>query len=262
MQKISVVIVCKNEEDQIGRCLQSLKDLTDDVVVLDNGSSDDTKNIVRNTGARLIEDTWEGFGKTKNKATRLAKYDWILNLDADESIDAELKNSILNLRLNHSNEVFEIKFKNFLGDKHLRFGEWGGDKHIRLFNRTHVNWDEAIVHESLSLPAGVKIERMEGFVLHYTAKDVAELADKMSHYALLNAAKYAADGRTSSWVNVYFAPVFSFVKYYIFKLGFADGLAGFICARMSSYYTFMKYARLLELNRAKVKRETSKTPVR
>lgn len=254
MQKISVVIVCKNEEDQIGRCLQSLKDLTDDVVVLDNGSTDNTKNIVRNTGARLIEDTWEGFGKTKNKATRLAKYDWVLNLDADELIDTELKDSLLNLQLNSSNEVFEIKFKNFLGDKYLRFGEWGGDRHIRLFNRTYVNWNEAIVHEGLSLAPGAKIVRMDGSVLHYTAKDVAELANKMSRYALLNAAKYAAEGRRSSWINMYFGPFFSFVKYYIFKLGFADGVAGFVCARMSSYYTFIKYARLLELNKSNVKR--------
>src|SRR5215471_13964613 len=122
MQKISVVIICKNEEDQIGRCLRSLEELTDDVVVLDNGSTDHTKDIVRNAGARLIEDTWEGFGKTKNKATRMSKYDWVLNLDADESIDTELKNSLLKLPLANSNEVFEIKFKNFLGNKHLRFG--------------------------------------------------------------------------------------------------------------------------------------------
>ena len=255
MQKISVVIVCRNEEDQIGRCLRSLEDLTDDVVVLDNGSTDNTKTIVRSTRARLVEDTWEGFGRTKNKATRLAKYDWILNLDADESIDRELKNSLMKLPLNNSEEVFEIKFKNFLGGKHLRFGEWGDDKHIRLFNRTHVNWNEAIVHEGLSMPRGVKIVRTEGYVLHYTAKDVAELADKMSRYALLNAAKYAAEGRRSSWINIYLAPIFSFVKYYLFKLGFADGLAGFVCARMSSYYTFIKYARLLELNRSNVKGE-------
>jgi glycosyltransferase involved in cell wall biosynthesis len=254
MQKISVVIVCKNEESHIGRCLQTLEGLTDDVVVLDNGSTDDTKNIVRNARARLIEESWEGFGKTKNKATRFAKYDWILNLDADESIDTELKNSLLKLPLNNSKEVFEIKFKNFLGDKHLRFGEWGDDKHIRLFNRTEVNWNEAIVHESLSITRGVEIATIKGFVLHYTAKDVAELADKMLRYALLNAAKYSAEGRRPSWINIYLAPIFSFVKHYIFKFGFADGLAGFVCARMSSYYTFVKYARLLELNKANVKR--------
>src|SRR5215510_6358381 len=146
MQKISVVLICKNEEDEIGQTLQSLSGLTDDIVVLDNGSTDNTKNIVRDAGARLIEEGWEGFGKTKNKATGFAKYDWILNLDADESIDQDLKNSISDLSLQNDNEVFQIKFKNFLGDTHLRFGEWGADSHIRLFNRRKVNWNEAIVH--------------------------------------------------------------------------------------------------------------------
>jgi len=255
MQKISVVIICRNEENHIGRCLQSLEGLTDDVVILDNGSTDGTKNVVRNAGARLVEESWEGFGKTKNKATRFAKYDWILNLDADEAIDIKLKSSLLGLSLSKSDEVFQIKFKNFLGDKHLRFGEWGDDRHIRLFNRTHVNWNDAIVHESLAMPRGTKIARMEGYVLHYTANDITELSDKMSRYALLNAAKYAAQGRRSSWINIWLAPTFSFVKYYIFKLGFADGLAGFVCARMSSYYTFIKYARLLELNKSNAKSE-------
>ena len=253
MQKISVVIICKNEEHHIGRCLQSLEGLTDDIVILDNGSTDGTKNVVLNAGARLVEESWEGFGKTKNKATRFAKYDWILNLDADESIDAELKYSLLNLPLSNSDQVFQIKFKNFLGDKHLRFGEWGDDKHIRLFNRTHVNWNDAIVHESLTIPPGTKVRRMAGHVLHYTANDITELADKMSRYALLNATKYAEQGRKSSWINIFLAPIFSFIKYYIFKLGFADGLAGFVCARMSSYYTFIKYARLSELNKTNVK---------
>jgi glycosyltransferase involved in cell wall biosynthesis len=251
MQKVSVVIICKDEEEEIGRTLQSLGGLTDDIVVLDNGSTDNTKNIVRDLGARLVEESWEGFGKTKNKATRFAKYDWILNLDADESIDAELKNSLLNLPLQNADEVFEIKFKNFFGDTYLRFGEWGRDRHIRLFNREKVNWNEAIVHEGLIFPPGVRIEKLKGFVLHYTVKNRAEFAGKMLRYGLLNAEKYAREGKRSSWLRIYLAPVFTFLKYYIFRLGFLDGRAGFICATMSSYYTHVKYARLLELNKVK-----------
>jgi glycosyltransferase involved in cell wall biosynthesis len=251
MQRISVVIICKNEEEKIGRCLKSLQGLTDDIVVLDNGSIDDTKEIVRKLGARLIEESWEGFGKTKNKATNLAKYDWVLNLDADESIDEELKQELLNLPLNNDDVVFEMKFKNFLGNHYLRFGEWGGDKHIRLFNRSKVNWNEARVHESLLLPPGVQIKRLKGFVLHYTVRSVAEFASKMLYYGLLNAEKYFEEGRKSSWVNIYVSPAFSFIKYYIFKLGFLDGWAGWVCARMTSYYTFIKYTRLLELNKKK-----------
>ena len=251
MQKISVVIICKNEEEEIGRCLQSVQGLTDDIVVLDNGSIDNTKNIVRNAGARLIEESWEGFGKTKNKATSLAKYNWVLNLDADESIDQELKEALSNLQLDSDNEVFEIKFKNFLGDTYLRFGEWGGDKHIRLFNRNKVSWNEARVHEGLLFPPGIKVKKVKGFVLHYTVKNVAEFAEKMRRYALLNAEKYAEAGKKSSWLNIYAAALFSFMKYYIFKLGFLDGWAGWICAKMTSYYTYIKYARLLELNKEK-----------
>jgi len=251
MQKISVVIICKDEEDEIGRTLHSLGGLTDDIIVLDNGSTDNTKNIVRDSGARLIEESWEGFGKTKNKATSFAKYDWVLNLDADESIDEELKKSLLNLSLQNDNEVFEIKFKNFLGNAYLRFGEWGWDRHIRLFNRKRVNWNEAIIHERLTSPPGIRTKKLKGFVLHYTVKNEVEFAGKMQKYGLLNAEKYAKEGKRSSWVKIYLAPVFSFLKYYVFQLGFLDGRAGFICAKMSSYYTHIKYARLLELNKAK-----------
>ena len=251
MQKISVVIVCKDEEDEIGRTLQSLAGLTDDIVVLDNGSTDNTKNIVRELGARLEEESWEGFGNTKNKATRFAKYDWILNLDADESVDEELKTSLLKLPLQNDDEVFEIKFKNFLGDTYLRFGEWGNDRHIRLFNRRKVNWNEAIVHEGLIFAPGTRIKKLKGFVLHYTVKNKAEFAAKMQKYGLLNAEKYAREGKRSSWLRIYLAPVFTFLKYYVFQLGFLDGRAGFICAKMSSYYTHIKYARLMELNKGK-----------
>ena len=251
MQNISAVIVCKNEEDEIGRCLQSLTGLTDDVVVLDNGSTDRTQSIAREAGARVIEDTWEGFGRTKKKATGFAIYDWILNLDADESIDAELKNSLLSLSLDNDQEVFEIKFKNFLGDKYVRFGEWGGDKHIRLFNRTKVNWNEARVHEGLLLSSEIKVKKLKGYVLHYTMKNEAEFAEKMSKYANLSAEKYAEQGKKSSWFKVKIAPLFAFLKYYIFKLGFLDGREGWICAKMTSYYTFLKYARLFEMNKSK-----------
>jgi len=217
--------------------------------VFDNGSTDNTKNIVRRSGARLIEGSWEGFGKTKNKATGFAKYDWVLNLDADESVDEELKKSLLNLSLDNDEEVFEIRFRNFLGENYLRFGEWGGDKHIRLFNRKKVNWNVAPVHEALQLAPGVKIKKLKGYIRHYTVKDQEEYLNKTIRYAELSAEKYAAQGKRSSWFKIYMAPAFSFLKYYFFKLGFLDGKAGFICARMTSYYTFIKYARLLELNR-------------
>ena len=147
MQRLSVVIVCKNGAKVIGETIKSFSGLTDDILVYDNGSTDATKDIVKQSNARLIEGSWDGFGKTKNKANALAKYDWILSLDADEAIDDELKQNLLKQDLADEKKVFDLKFKNFLGDKWLRFGEWGNDKHIRLFNRVRIKWNDADVHE-------------------------------------------------------------------------------------------------------------------
>jgi glycosyltransferase involved in cell wall biosynthesis len=253
MQRLSVVIACKNGASVIGETIKSFAGLTDDILVYDNGSTDGTKHIVKSSGARLAEGSWEGFGKTKNKANVLAKYDWILSLDADEAIDEELKRNLLELKLEDEKAVYTIRFKNFLGNKWLRFGEWGDDKHIRLFNRRQVNWNDAAVHESLLFPQDVKIETVKGFVLHKTAASVIEYKEKMKIYAELNAEKYFKLGKNAGWLNIIFSPLFSFIKNYFFKLGFLDGLAGFQCAWINAGYTFLKYKALRQSGRQSAK---------
>jgi glycosyltransferase involved in cell wall biosynthesis len=252
MQKISVVIVCKNEANVIGETIASFAGLTDDIIVYDNGSKDATREIVRKSNAKLVEGSWEGFGKTKNKANEPAKYDWILSLDADEAIDEELKKNLLQLDLADEKKVYELKFKNFFGHKWLRFGEWGTDKHIRIFNRKHIKWNDAEVHEALLIPDGVQVITVKGYVLHKTAPDSITYENKMKKYAQLNAKKYFLHGKRSSKLKIYLAPAFSFIKNYIFKLGFLDGKEGFDCARINALYTFIKYKKLLELNRKKM----------
>lgn len=254
MQKISVVIISKNKADVIGNTLLSFDGLTDDIVVYDNGSTDNTQEIIKQNNAHLHEGTWEGFGKTKNKANGLAKYDWILSLDADEAIDEALKKSLRELDLAEPDKVYELKFKNYLGKKWLRFGEWGNDKHIRLFNRKNIHWNNAEVHEALILPAGIEIQTVLGFVLHKTATDAKQYENKMRNYARLNAEKYFQQGKKSGIIKMYLSPVFSFMKNYFFNLGFLDGTAGFECARINALYTFLKYRRLKELNEAVGKR--------
>jgi glycosyltransferase involved in cell wall biosynthesis len=249
MQQLSVVIICKNEADVIGKTLQSLEGLCDDIIVYDNGSTDNTLEQIRKFNVQLRQGTWEGFGQTKNNGIALAKYDWILSLDADEAIDEELKRSLLALKLTGDNDVYEIRFKNFLGNKYLKYGEWGSDKHIRLFNRKKTKWNDASVHEELLMPAGRTIKKLNGYILHQTMKDMNDYAAKMVRYAMLNAEKYYRQGKRSSFFKIRIAPGLSFVYYFILKLGFLDGYAGYVCARMTSYYTFLKYARLRELNR-------------
>src|SRR5688572_25018416 len=222
MQQLSVVIICKNGASVIGETIKSFSGLTDDIVVYDNGSTDGTQEIVRQTGAKLFEDKWEGFGKTKNRANTLAKYDWIFSLDADEAIDEELKKNLLQESLVDEMKVYEFRYKNFLGNKWLRFGEWGNDKHTRLFNRRQVKWNDAEVHESLIIPQGIKKSTIHGYVLHKTASSIDEYKSKMDKYARLNAEKYFKQGKKAGEFKIYFSPIFSFIINYFLRLGFLD----------------------------------------
>ena len=247
MQPVSVVIICKNEAAVIGATLQSLQGVSDDIIVYDNGSTDDTVAIAKGFNVQVHQGSWEGFGKTKTKANSLAKHDWILSLDADERIDTDLKKSLLAFQPTGNRVVYDLRFKNFLGDKLLKYGEWGHDYHIRLFNRTIVQWNNEPVHETLLIPPDVKAIRMNGCILHKTMKDLHEYAHKMVHYAMLSADKYYQKGKKASWFKIRLSPGFNFLNYYVLKLGFLDGHAGYICARMTAHYTFLKYARLREL---------------
>lgn len=249
--QFSIVIVCKNEAAVIRHLLDSAQTITDDVVVYDNGSTDETVTIARQyPNVHVHEGAWEGFGKTKQHATALAKHDWILSLDADEALDETLQQTLVQLQLNDPAVAYNILFKNFLGNKHIRWGEWGFDAHIRLFHRAQVHWNDAQVHEQLIIPKHIKIKKLRGHVLHRTVTDTVVYSRKVVHYALLNAEKYFKRGKHATFSKRYIAPRFTFIKFYIFMLGFLDGWEGLVCARMTAYYTFLKYARLYELHKA------------
>lgn len=251
MQSLSVVIICKNEADVIGQTLQSLQGLTDDIIVYDNGSTDNTIEEIKKFRVQLQQGNWEGFGKTKNKAVAFAKYDWILSLDADEALSEELKKELLQWQPENEKIACKIPFRNFIGNKMLKYGDWGRDYHIRLFNRKMVKWNEAGVHEELILPADVYIKELKGAILHSTWRNTEDYKNKMQRYALLGAEKYFRQGKKSGWFKKNLSPPFSFFSSYILKLGFLDGKAGYMCAKMISYYTRMKYRKLAELLKEK-----------
>ena len=245
--EISVVIITHNESHIIGSTLQSLHGLTDDIVIVDSGSTDDTLDICRRFNARILQPGWNGYGANKNIGIEAARYNWILNLDADEAIDEELKGSIGRLALANVNEVFEMKFKNFFMGKWIRHGEWGTDKHIRLFNRAMVKWNEAAVHEGLTLNPETVITLIKGSVLHHTVHSLEEYEQKTVSYARLNARKYFDQGKKQPFLKQYLSPIFSFIHNYIIRLGFLDGKEGLLIAKTTARYTHLKYAFLNEL---------------
>lgn len=247
MQPVSVVVVCKNEAHTIADVVSSVLPLTDDVVVADNGSKDATIEVANKAGAKVITLEWKGFGPTKNAANNAALYDWILSLDADEMVDTELLQQLNTLPFKNTNEVYELRFRNYLGNKLIRFGAWGNDKHIRIFNRKKVNWNDEYVHEELIFPPNIKKITLNGFVLHKTAHSVEEFYSKMMIYADLNARRYFKNGKKGYLITLWINPVFDFVKNYFFRLGFLDGSEGFSIARIHAYYTYLKYAKLRSL---------------
>jgi glycosyltransferase involved in cell wall biosynthesis len=246
---VSVVIITKNEAHIIGTTLQSLQGITDDFIIVDSGSTDNTIEICKNFGAKIIETGWDGYGPNKNKGINAAKYNWILNLDADEAIDTELKTAIQNLEFADENTVYNFKFKNFFCNKWIRFGEWAGDKHVRLFNRNKIKWNSAAVHEGLTLTTGTKIIMLPGNILHYTVQNINEYISKTVMYAKLNATKYHLQGRQSNFFKLRMAPGLTFFQHYILRLGFLDGWEGYLIAKTTAWYTFLKYSFLKEMNK-------------
>ena len=248
---ISVVIITNNEAHIIANTLQSLQAVTSDIVVVDSGSTDETVAICKKFLANVIETGWAGYGINKNMGIEAAKNDWILSLDADEAIDDQLQQSLLQLTLANDEEVFNLRFKNFFCNKWIRFGEWGFDWHIRLFNRKRVHWNNVAVHENLVFPAHVKVTKLKGNVLHYTVHNRKEYDAKTDHYARMNAKKYVEAGKKPNLFKQYFSPIFAFIQHYIFRLGFLDGIEGFIIAKTTARYTFLKYRYLKEMNKNK-----------
>ena len=248
---ISVVIITKNEAHIIANTLQSLQAVTNDIIIVDSGSTDETVSICKNFNASIIETDWGGYGINKNKGIEAAKHDWILSLDADEAIDAELQQNLLQLTSVNENEVFNIRFKNFFCNKWIRFGEWGFDTHIRLFNRKKVQWNNAAVHENLVFTDGVTIIKLKGNILHYTVQNLQEYNAKTDYYARMNAKKYFIAGKKPDFFKQYFSSVFAFIQHYIFRLGFLDGKEGFIIAKTTARYTFLKYRYLKEMTKNK-----------
>lgn len=253
MQPLSVVIIAKNEAHLIAQTLQSVKLLSDDIIVCDTGSSDATIPIAKKNGAVVIEEEWRGYGFTKNIANEHAVYDWILQLDADEMADEEFVQAVNALDLSDEKQIFTVHRKNFYKSRHVRFGEWWKDEPIRLFNRSQAAWNTDPVHEKLIFEKDCVVKKINGSILHKTLQSPEQYKQKLKGYAIKSGEKYFKQGKKGAWYKQRLSPIFSFVGNYIFKLGFLDGSAGFLLALMRAGYTQTKYKTLLHLQRTKNK---------
>ncbi len=248
--QVSVVVICFNAADTIRRTLQAARKLSDNILVVDSGSTDDSLSIIQEEGAQLIAMEWQGFGANKNRGNQEATHDWILSIDADEVLSEALVNEILSLDLSDAHVAFRIKRLNYLNNQPIYHGGWKNDWTTRLFNRTVVQWDEVPVHENLQLSPAVKIRKLHsGWLHHYTSPNIDVYNQKLEQYATLVAEKYFIKGKKGSSYKTYLSPVYSFFKSYILYAGWLDKKAGWQIALAHARYTFKKYKKLALLRR-------------
>ncbi len=247
MQPISVVIITKNAAHLLADTLQSVRTLTDQLLVCDTGSTDATIPIAKKNTAEVIEEKWRGHGLTKNIANEQAKYDWILQIDADEIVDAELLATLQKLDLSNPKTIYTVHRKNFFCGKLIRHGLWRKDEPVRLFNRNHAIWNEEEIHEKLVFEKDCKLQKLDGALLHKTVQSVAHYKQKMNDYAQKRGEQYFRSGKKGAWYKQHLSPVFHFIKNYFIQLGFLDGKEGLIIAATNFTYTRTKYKTLQRL---------------
>lgn len=239
---LSVVVIALNEEKRIGDCLSSVAGLSDDIVVVDAGSTDATAAIAVRHGARVLRRAWTGFSDQKNFGDDAARHDWILSLDADERVTPRLAAALRSeFSLGPRHDAYALKFRSHLGPYPVRFGAWNPEWHVRLFDRRRFRWNADEVHEGLRGDPGATEGRLPGLVLHFTADSRAELAAKGERYGRLFAGKLRRQGRHPSWVKVWLNPPARFLRDYVLRAGVLDGAAGLAIAWEAARYTHLKY---------------------
>lgn len=251
MDKISIsaVIICLNEQTNIERCLKSLK-WVDEVVVYDSGSTDETIDIARQMGARVVEGKWLGFGPTKNLATSLAKNNWILSLDADEEVPDRLRDELIEVF--HSLEIskaYSVPRLSYFMNRWVKHGGWYPDFQLRLFNKTYYQWNLQPIHEKIEAQnqMGLASEKLKNHINHYVFKSIEHQIQTNNRYSSLQAKKMFDEKKKFSYFHLFTKPYVKFVECYVFKLGFLDGWAGYVIARNAAYSVFMKWIKLKEL---------------
>ncbi len=250
MMRISVVIITFNEEKNLARCLDSVKGVADEILVVDSSSTDNTVAIASSFGARIIDHPFEGYAKQKIFATAEAANDWVLSLDADEELPQPLKDSILAVKSNPQYNVYKMpRLTNYCG-KWIRHCGWYPDYQTRLYDRTKGAWEDRKVHEFWKAnDATGKTGTLKGDLLHYSFDSIASHLKKIEKYTELAALAAAESGKSAGILKIIFSPIWHFLTEYFIKLGFLDGYYGFVICRLSAYSAFVKYSKIRRYSR-------------
>lgn len=254
--KISAVIISYNEEKNIADAIKSVR-WADEVLVVDSRSEDRTVVIAAELGATVIEREWPGFAEQKQFAVDSAKNDWIFSLDADERVSTELKDEIVKLSNGASAAAgYRIPRLSIYMGRPIHHGGWYPDYQLRLFDRRKGRWKQVRVHESVRMDEGSDVGRLKGNILHYSVESAAHHHRMIGErYAPLAAKQMFSEGGRTSPLRIACAGPAAFIRSYLLKAGFLDGLAGFAIARFAAHHAFLKHLLLWELQVRTTSRE-------
>ncbi len=251
MKKLSVTIITYNEEKNIARCLDSVSEIADEIIVIDSYSTDSTKDRCTRENVKFFQNKFEGYSAQKNFANSLSSNDYILSLDADEVVSSELKKNIIA----EKNKDFPKKAYYFnrlmiYCGKPVRCTDWYPDKKIRLWHKNFAMWNNAIIHEKLDLKPEVKPFYLKGDVLHYSFNSIEEHLNQSNKFSKIAAEQLILKNKKNLFFKMIFSPTFKFVKNYVLKFGILGGFNGFLISALIAHETFLKYAKAIHKKRS------------
>ncbi len=247
MQALSVVIITFNEARNIGRCLESIRDLADEIVVLDSYSTDETETICKTYGVRFYQHTFDGHIEQKNRALTYARHPMVLSLDADEAPDDNLKASILRAKTLSGIDGFTMNRLTYYCGTWIRHCGWYPDVKLRLWLAGKGQWQGTNPHDEYKLPSSSRIVHLNGDLLHYSYYTREDHLRQLDYFTGISARALFEQGKKVGLLKQWMSPVVRFLRDYLFQLGFLDGRAGFQVCRLSAFATWLKYHKLAQL---------------
>ena len=247
---ISATIITFNEAENVREACASVA-WADEIVIVDSESTDATREIATECGARVIVNPWPGFAIQKQFAVEAATHDWIFSLDADERVSAELKVAIKTLQVSNESclaDGYRVARRAFYLGRWIRGGGWYPDYQLRLFKRTSGSWSRRLIHESVKMKPGARVETLRGDLLHYSMRDPGHHRQMIEQrYAPLGAQQMFADGKRTSRVAKALAGPLTYLRSLVLKGGWRDGRAGFTIAKLAAHHAALKHALLYEI---------------
>ena len=244
---LSVVVITFNEERNIGRCLESVRGIADEVVVVDSFSTDRTEAICRQYGATFLQHPFEGHIQQKNYALSRATHPYVLSLDADEALSPELQQSVRHAKSRWDTDAYEMaRLTNYCGHW-IKHTDWYPDRKTRLFDKRKAHWGGANPHDRIELEPGATQQRINGNLLHYSYHSISQHIRQLNYFTDIGAQVAFEKGKRASLPTVLVGPVIKFIKAYILRLGFLDGYYGFVVCAISAFASFLKYVKLRQL---------------